>query len=748
MSGGQLGDFFGLKQAILARAESLYPSWFPGGRKVGQEWVCGSIQGGPGESFKISFKTGMFCDFADPTVRGGDAIAARAIREGIGQFEAAKKIAREIGFEFLRESAGPPVEFQIVAPPPGERPNMFSNKYGQPVGSWTYRDARNDVLFYLARYQPPSGRKQIVPWCWNAVTSRFVQKHWPAPRPLYGLELLSDRPDAWILLVEGEKTADAARELFSAKYIPMTWCGGSSAITQVDFSPIYGRQVLLWPDADKPGIECMSKIAGLLAENGCKVKRVNPEGQPDGWDLADALSAGWDNKQTMEWAKPRVSEYQAVEVLPAEIKNDLDETPAHDTLQALWTQLGLVCGKNAPVNNADNVLRALENWDRIKGKLWYDEFYDRRFTTLFPGGKQLWKDWHVSATLILFQRELGLQQLKTPALKDALATYCRYHVRNEPKDYCETLTWDGINRLETFFINVYGCKDTAYTRAASKNFWVALAARIYEPGSKVDTMVILEGPQGEGKTTSIELIGGDWYGTVKTTPDQKDFYQDIKGMLIVEIAELSNFLRSNEQDVKSMLSTKTDTYRKTYGEEKDDNKRATVFVGTTNDDEYLKDATGGRRFWPIRITKTDLGYIRNNRAQLFAEAVHLFKNGETWWEMPKEETLAEQDARRIGDSWEPDIVQYLQNHPGFVTTKQIAVMLGFELNKIDRKTEIRISNIMQGLKYRRGFDKENKHSVRGWRPMWSSGNENTAPEITLDRQTDNDPTSFNFGANV
>lgn len=200
-------------------------------------------------------------------------------------------------------------------PPAGTpAPDMKLKELGAPSATWEYRDADGAPLGYVARYQNGSG-KEIRCWSWGQREpghARWGCGHFSKPRYLYGLDRLAARPSAPVLVVEGEKTCDAAHALLGEHYVAITWPGGAKAWKFAEWAPLKGRSVLLWPDADEAGRQCMEQLAGLLADPrglGCTVKILTPSDVPEGWDLADALGEAWSTDQTIHWAKPRAKPF-------------------------------------------------------------------------------------------------------------------------------------------------------------------------------------------------------------------------------------------------------------------------------------------------------------------------------------------------------------------------------------------------------------------------------------------------------
>jgi putative DNA primase/helicase len=181
------------------------------------------------------------------------------------------------------------------------------HRFGQPSGVWEYRNAAGNLFGAVCRFDLPDGSKQVVPLTWARHTDGREQWRWLSfakPRPLYGLDLLAANPEAGVLIVEGEKSADAARTISPG--IVVTWPGGSKAVKYADWSPLAGRKVVIWPDRDAPGIEAARAISKSLAGIAAKVRIITPPtGPDDGWDLADAVAEGWDRARLIEAMTPQ-----------------------------------------------------------------------------------------------------------------------------------------------------------------------------------------------------------------------------------------------------------------------------------------------------------------------------------------------------------------------------------------------------------------------------------------------------------
>jgi hypothetical protein len=292
-----------VKEALEGRLDSVVPELLPGGRQSGREYVCASLQGGKGDSCKINLDTGIGSDFATGE-SWRDIIGLWAAIQGIRQGEAAKELAECYGIPLDDRPAKPHfasspavAAFTPIIPVPesASSPPRVHPQHGQASGMWRYADQQDRALSYAARFDMPDGSKNILPLCYgnNGNGPRWHWKALPEPRPLYGLDRLAAMPDAPVLLVEGEKTADAAQGYFP-DYAALTWSGGVNAVAKTDLAPLYGRKVIVWPDNDEPGFKAALTLAGLLEGKAADIAIVQPpDTLPEKWDLADAVTPGF-----------------------------------------------------------------------------------------------------------------------------------------------------------------------------------------------------------------------------------------------------------------------------------------------------------------------------------------------------------------------------------------------------------------------------------------------------------------------
>lgn len=240
------------------------------------------------------------------------------------------------------------------------------------------------------------------------------------------------------------------------------------------------------------------------------------------------------------------------------------------------------------------------------------------------------------------------------------------------EDYLLSLKWDGKARLDGWLTYYAGSEGTDYTRAVGPKFCISAVARVLEPGCKVDTMLVLEGPQGLKKSTLARaLFGSEWFSDQVGDVTTKESAIQIQGLWCIEVAEMDQFSRADDRAVKSFLSRLDDRYRPPYGRGTIKRPRRCVFIGTINPEGsgWLKDSTGGRRYWPVECTKIEVAAMMADRDQIWAEAVARYKENEPWWLEEHQEAAAkaEQEARQIEDLWERRILDFLRSQHASAT---------------------------------------------------------------------------------
>jgi predicted P-loop ATPase len=359
----------------------------------------------------------------------------------------------------------------------------------------------------------------------------------------------------------------------------------------------------------------------------------------------------------------------------------LRETPS-------WLSECLCGDKGTPFPNLHNVLVALNSDPLLLEHFAYDLMLQapllmRPLNLIVPGGaapdsSDAFKarpatDTDVSRVQEYLQRA-GLHNVGRDPVFQAVNAHAEANSFHPVRDYLTRLEWDGKCRVGGWLTKHLGVPATPYVEAIGRMFLISMVARIFDPGCKADYMLVLEGPQGELKSTACGILGGDWFSdSLPEIGEGKDVLQHLRGKWLIEIAEMHAMNRAETAQLKA-ITRQVDRYRPSYGRMERIQPRECVFIGTTNKDSYLKDETGGRRFWPVRIGAINVGELRADRDMLFAEAVRLYRGGAQWWpdrDFERDVIAPEQEQRFEGDAWEEPIAKYVEGKDR-VTIKDVA----------------------------------------------------------------------------
>ena len=255
-----------------------------------------------------------------------------------------------------------------------------------------------------------------------------------------------------------------------------------------------------------------------------------------------------------------------------------------------------------------------------------------------PEGNPFWRDADDAQLLVLLDRRyVSFSKRNLDACFTKVADDRKFH---PARDYLDALPpWDGVERIETLLCRCLQAEDTAYVRAVTRKVFAAAVARIYCPGTKFDSVLVLDGAQGIGKSTLFRMLAGSkFYNETLSLTDMNDKSgaEKLQGYWFAEIGELAGMKKADIEKVKAFISTMDDTYRPSYGHVVESHPRQTIIIATVNGERgYLRDVTGNRRFWIVKCLQKeavrDFSFIPAERDQIWAEAIQIWKSGEKLW---------------------------------------------------------------------------------------------------------------------
>ena len=399
---------------------------------------------------------------------------------------------------------------------------------------------------------------------------------------------------------------------------------------------------------------------------------------------------------------------------------------------------------NAVKNNLKNIFLILNNDTQYKDKIEFNELTQMRTFC-----RTDWNDVIESRLKLYLEQKYDLMT-SIESINHICNIIASDHSYHPIKEYLNSVQWDGIHRIKSVFSDFLGATDNIYTQSVAVVTFVGAVARIFQAGVKFDTCTVFVGKQGTGKSKFISKIAvnSEWFTDGVTSFDGKDFYESIQGKWIIELGEGTAFQKSIKERSKQAIASQQDFYRKPYGRNPEIRKRQCVFLGTTNNYDFLKDETGDRRYYPIDVnipkaTKNiDKDLTSEYIAQLWAEAVHLYKSGQSIYIQDSGVlALAEQEQRKHFDEspLQSDIYNFLEipitthwydaslearrNHirayqngeqtAGAYKRDRISVkeivceLFGYELNQpIERKMSLEIARTLMALGWRKNGKKE------------------------------------------
>jgi putative DNA primase/helicase len=299
-------------------------------------------------------------------------------------------------------------------------------------------------------------------------------------------------------------------------------------------------------------------------------------------------------------------------------------------------------------SSPNNFVLVLSNDERLKDKMAYNQFSNRVCVLgSLPWRKENdlseWKDSDDSSLRIYISKVWGISSKQNcdDAFKEVISKNSYHPVR----DYLKTLTWDGVNRIDTLIIDYMGAEDTEYVRLVTRKWLCGAVARIFVPGIKFDYMLVLTGAQGIYKSTFFKTLSKDWFTDSIQDVEGNQAIEKLMNAWIIEFGELQAFSRAESNAVKRFISSQEDRTRLAYDKRSSYLKRQCVFAGTTNKSEFLKDDTGNRRYWPVAVKSE--GRIKNVPKDLPEEVDQIWAEALILWREKKESLYLTEDQEKL-----------------------------------------------------------------------------------------------------
>lgn len=715
-------DFKLLVTHLQHHAATMLPFMLPGGKFDGNEYLCSDIRGGPGDSLRYNFVKQTGKDFASGETFG-DMINLYARIENISMGDSAKKLHSILFGDVPQQKPPPPpppavekpVEVtDICAPPSGfKTPNFKHAKHGEPSNVWTYRNLVGDTVNFILRYNTPDG-KQFSPLSWSE-SQGWVKKQFPEPRMLYGLEHVGANPDLRVIIVEGEKAADALRQFCGKNYIVVTWPGGANAWNKVDWSPLRDRKVLIWPDRDfhkaqnkkqaeetgvnigdvmpysyQPGTKAAAGIAGKLFNIASEIKVLNVEDVTEaGFDAADALDAGWDTQKFLSWARERVVVVKgegAVAPPPdrteeiAKITEIYQKLPIYKSGGGLDGVHGVLPFEDTPMpdfedspdfisasmggllpdqNKSGKPLSTLENMEMILEMNNITVRYNviKKVEEILIPDMKFSIDNAQNASLSYVVSKAAKLQMPLGQVTEYVSYIADQNPYNPIATWIKSKPWDGQSRLKQLYDTIQS-HDEPLKEILMYRWLVSAVAAAFEPqGVVARGVLVFQGLQYLGKTMWFKsLVPAELEAIADgmiLKPDDKDSVKQIVSYWLVELGELdATFKKSDISQLKAFISKQRDKLRAAYARKESEYARRTVFFASVNPDQFLHDETGNTRYWTVQCDAINHSHGIDMQ-QLWAEVYEQHYLKGVKWMLTAEEMARLNESNEIFMSADP-----------------------------------------------------------------------------------------------
>jgi hypothetical protein len=515
---------------------------------------------------------------------------------------------------------------RVVEPPPPPPPppeplkpfpaGMEPPRQPYETGRWAYLDESSLMIMMVIRSEVPGEKKEVKPWIWDG--SKPICKGAPKPRPLFGLNELAAKPDAPVLVVEGEKCAVAAQAVL-IDWAVVTWPSGADAVPHADWSPLQGRAVWVWPDADESGQRAAQQIAGILSS----IRLIDVSDQEKAWDIADAIADGW----TPEQIRQRIAtatilqgvsenppfsentEYQGIYSYPDVVFNKTGEPRILGTssnLAHLLKTKGMVLRRNL-------MTREIDLDGTSDGDLLYQRVLDEAMRVGFPEKN----------------------------VNSAMAALAKANDFHPFRDWVMSKPWDGVDRMGDFLGTM--AVENGFERLKQvylqKFLLSVVTAAFTDEPFLCKAILTLHGEQHLGKSSwfSSFLPNGTFLDGATIDFQNKDDKLKVLSHLVAELGEIeATFRRSDIAVIKAFTGSRWDHIRRPYARSGERMERRTVLVASVNHQRFLTDPTGNVRFWVLPVTGLSLQGTRSIDSQQLFRQVYDESYGKDWW-LSKEE---------------------------------------------------------------------------------------------------------------
>lgn len=649
-------------------------------------------------SFKIDTKKMVFKCHAGSCGKGGDIFTIIKLKEGLDFIDACKWIAQTFRIEIPELAAG-----------------ASKGSARTKVAEYIYKDEAGAVVQVVERWEPgKNGRSkdfiQRIPM--DVAIATFGCDVCDAPKGeacghekraakmnphqvLYALGSMRERAHETIYIVEGEKVAEA---LISIGVLATTWVGGAAQKkrwTKEFAAPLAGRKVVVLPDPDEGGRAIADHICFVLRDVASEVRLLDlPQEGP-------AAKAKAGKADAVEWIADGGTKQALLQLAARAPLAGSDEA---------WSTTFLKTESGVLRPTVGNALIILGGHAAFRGVFFFDERsltvhverplpWDRNDgRTKYP--RQLVDDDAV------FGAAWCERNYRTPISSEtfgkAIWAMARKNMRNPLGDWLRELHWDNKPRVDSWLVRLAGAKDGQFVRAVSAAWLISAVARALDPGCKVDHVLVLESPQGRSKSSLLRaLAGASYFADHLPDLDSKDAALILGQAWIIEFSELEGLTKSEVTKVKAFVTRQQDVFRPPYDRSTIRVPRGCVFSASTNEDTYLRDPTGARRWWPVTVQRIDVNAALAERDQLWAEAVHRYREGEKWW-FTDEELIAlafqETSAREQSDPWESRLDELLDGRTLAVTIVECFRLLDVkDVTKMTSTEAKRIGQILRKL---------------------------------------------------